>query len=176
MCSYDPRPFPLVIPSSINPMGGPHGLGRVEEGERGAEGRYIFTQRALFPKRFCRRSRRPPVCRLSAFCGAERREGKAKKTLHLPLSLSPSESSLHSHCLNSPRPQGGPRPVRPALTRLRRPYRRRSTEGDRKREGEGTRQCRPVFTWYSSAKFWIMATFRILSSLIQSSAYSSAIA
>ena len=52
-----------------------------EKGER--EGRYIFTQRALFPKRFCRRRgagwlaagrSAVPVCRLSAvsaFCGAE---------------------------------------------------------------------------------------------------------
>ena len=63
-------------------------------GREGREGRYIFTQRALFPKRFCLRCRRP-VCRLSAFCGAERREreegreGKAKK-----LSIRPSSPSL----------------------------------------------------------------------------------
>ena len=86
----------------------------------------------MFPKR-CRgrswlRAGRS-VCRLSAFCEAEG-NGKKRSTLHSPslslsLSLSLPESSLHSHCLNSPRPLAPPPPPPPRHPAAARPYPKR---------------------------------------------------
>ena len=86
----------------------------------------------MFPKR-CRgrswlRAGRS-VCRLSAFCEAEG-NGKKCSTLHSPslslsLSLSLPESSLHSHCLNSPRPLAPPPPPPPRHPAAARPYPKR---------------------------------------------------